>query len=1265
MSVERFKLLLKDLYTAFSLHTPYLLNDLRIFITKAARLLSNYLRFFKKWTPKIFIKVVITALDVVRKSFDISSVHLTGLVDKLRWCIEPARLVISVALLYAANFLERIQLEIENSDAQKPEQATIEPADLVLETVPQAQQEQDQEPVESTEPVCNTVPQPQQEQEREPVESAEPVCNTVPQPQQEQDREQEQDQKLVESAEPVCNTVPQLQQEQDREQEQDQNLVEFTEPVCNTVPQLQQPEGGNNQSELDILEPIQAMVIDMESKATALVSILQNNNQTIDAKVSSLQSLKSEIKQRNVPEGAVQFIFQAVHIAIGSHNVPLYTSGFSTLGHLLKRLYLQDQSALVFTHARAILPVLYERLGDHRPPVRKMASQAFTDIWPVANVEVEQYVLERGLIGKNARAREMGVTWLLEMGRDHGLLFRAYVPTLVGCLEDADSLVRDAAKGACIGLFRTAKPNAKADLRKHLQHKDVRKSIVQEILSTIDQSFVDDTADTHTAVTTEPAHPPPLSAKELEQKDTHRPNVGRVHPNPRESDNVVPLDVLSGRDIERYLSQMAPHFEGRESEANWPEREKGVKLLRRLTRGNAPHDYNQIFISSLRTLVDGIMKVVNTPRTTLSTQGCLLLQDLAKTCGPTIDPMTEIIMQNMIKFCGGSKKISATKGNDTMCIILESVSYTPRMLQHVTSACQDKNAQLRQYAATWLRILLGRESTSSRSTSANNLDTLQKVIQKCLNDANPSVREEMRTTFWKFHELWPQLADDILNTLDSKSRLALERNPANRLGASVVPRPVTPKGPRSRLALKEAIALQKKSRLSPKKPTMPTRPASAQSALSQSRADEHSAILPKVRTNPPALPKSTLSSAPVRLGGKPRRPATAEPTNTVVENELQNNDGIERNSISQSHSTIETSDSSQTSINATVIVHGHSSNGDIPASGVQAPTDKDEDFNASGVRAPTKEKEEGGDLTATPKQTKQPKCAFIWGLEEGEGVLARILSPIDLNESPWKQRNPRSTHKMKTLRDPEAAMRRIEQATRCIRARSLDFYAFMDLRNLLNRIKLSNIKIPDDTFDSLIYSLVEELAISPYHGVLHYPDDWMIFKRDVVDTIFTAAYYFTEQFERHCTRVVVGCINARAYMPTKFSYWREMRDMACMFARLDIVDDIIPELVACAEKGPGGTPGTQDATNMSLYILNALLTYRAEREQALPRKLWMCIASIIPQLIMERPAETRKEVKALCLRLYKANSEADFWAFLGHPSDAVNRLIRVYIKTSK
>lgn len=150
----------------------------------------------------------------------------------------------------------------------------------------------------------------------------------------------------------------------------------------------------------------------MEPKAVELLEVLRNMNLAIDAKVSQLNSMKSDIKQKNVPENAIVPIFDALRQSISSPHSTLLSAGFSTMGHFLKRLFIQEQHSIVASQARNIYPLLLERLGDHKERVRAQAAQAFTDFWPAASHEVEQHVLGTALIGKNNRAREMSMIWL-------------------------------------------------------------------------------------------------------------------------------------------------------------------------------------------------------------------------------------------------------------------------------------------------------------------------------------------------------------------------------------------------------------------------------------------------------------------------------------------------------------------------------------------------------------------------------------------------------------------------------------------------------------------------------------------------------------------------------------------------------------------------------------------------------------------------------------------------------------------------------------
>src|SRR5688500_12705362 len=70
----------------------------------------------------------------------------------------------------------------------------------------------------------------------------------------------------------------------------------------------------------------------------------------------------------------------------------------------------------------------------------------------------------------------------VQMHKENGLPFRAYVPVLMELLEDADGMVRDAAKNTVIELFRSAPNAAKSDLKRQLKNFKVRPAIEQAIV---------------------------------------------------------------------------------------------------------------------------------------------------------------------------------------------------------------------------------------------------------------------------------------------------------------------------------------------------------------------------------------------------------------------------------------------------------------------------------------------------------------------------------------------------------------------------------------------------------------------------------------------------------------------------------------------------------------------------------------------------------------------------------------------------------------
>lgn len=221
-----------------------------------------------------------------------------------------------------------------------------------------------------------------------------------------------------------------------------------------------------------------------------------------------------------------------------------------------------------------------------------------------------------------------------------------------------------------------------------------------------------------------------------------------------------PSYVNTHRELEDIFRDMHPFFEGKETEQNWLKREQSCTKLRRLNAGNASSDFHDVFLAGIKALLDGILKAVNSLRTTLSKEGCAVVQEVAKTARSGLDPMVEILLQNLIKLCGGTKKVATMRGDKAVSVIISNVSYNIRVMQHIWAACQDKNVQPRTYATAWLKIIIQKEEHhKSHVEHSGGADLMEKCIKKGLTDPNVGVRDSMRSTYWMFAKVWPAKAE--------------------------------------------------------------------------------------------------------------------------------------------------------------------------------------------------------------------------------------------------------------------------------------------------------------------------------------------------------------------------------------------------------------------------------------------------------------------------------------------------------------------------
>jgi CLIP-associating protein 1/2 len=422
--------------------------------------------------------------------------------------------------------------------------------------------------------------------------------------------------------------------------------------------------------------------------------------------------------------------------------------------------------------------------------------------------------------------------------------------------------------------IRNAPNGAKTDLKKQLKNFKVRPAIEQAIVKELAPTSSAAPSQQEEEPSTQPA--PRSLAASVSSLSSERPITPMLDNRP---DQVDPVYVNTQRELDDIFKEMQQHFEGKETEQNWLKREESITKLRKLLAGNAASDFPDAYINGARAMLDGIIKAIITLRTSLSKEGCSLVQDIANRYGSGMDPMVELLMQTFIKLAAATKKISSQLANITVDTLIAKTTYNARIMQHIWGACQDKNLQPRTYATGWLKTLINKEANHKNQLEhSGGLDLVEKCIKKGLADPNPGVREKMRATYWTFAGIWPARAEAIMDGLDTTAQKLLQNDANNPNSPKKSAGPVRPglglskSTMGSKPSLRETMMAQKKAMTSK---NLPARPGSAMSHFSpvKTTSTASSSATPAVRQRP----ESTIAGAPGGLSVAPMRPTKRRP----------------------------------------------------------------------------------------------------------------------------------------------------------------------------------------------------------------------------------------------------------------------------------------------------------------------------------------------------------------------------------------------------
>lgn len=503
----------------------------------------------------------------------------------------------------------------------------------------------------------------------------------------------------------------------------------------------------------------------------------------------------------------------------------------------------------------------------------------------------ERLLKEIGLASKAWRIREQSILTLVDIRRAHHLFpIRPYLPSLVGTLEDSDSTVRETAKTSVVVLFTGpgVSDAARADLKRELTKKGVRKTIVDTVLAKVLGSDntgtaagegVEATDVPQSQVTAKKGYIPPSLALQAQKaaggsdilaqgpntvsrmvshgsvKELSRPasRTAMASPPPSGGDttaNVQAVYVASSKDLDAEFTEMLKSFDGKETEHNWAPRDRAVTRVRGMLKGDVHIRYSEAFISHLKLFVDASLKTLASLRTIVATNTCSLYNELAVTLGTALDPYVDVLFSNLIRMAGFTKKIVAQITQSTVGVIITNTSPQPRTVVPIFwSGLQDKTPQGRAYAIEHVKTYLDVHGPRAKNAveASGVFDTLEKCLRKALSDANAGVRQNARATFWTFEGLWKERGRVILEAQEGTNRKQLERACPNQQGLPDV-QPTTPTAKKSSVAAAIAASRAKAKAIATAPPTLRHQATSAARTMS-----------PPKRSLSPSLSTGSLS----------------------------------------------------------------------------------------------------------------------------------------------------------------------------------------------------------------------------------------------------------------------------------------------------------------------------------------------------------------------------------------------------------------------
>lgn len=192
-----------------------------------------------------------------------------------------------------------------------------------------------------------------------------------------------------------------------------------------------------------------------------------------------------------------------------------------------------------------------------------------------------------------------------------------------------------------------------------------------------------------------------------------------------------PLSLFTNNPGQLFTSMDWDVFAGRESENNWHRRDEFLQhLIRDLERGT----FN---ISLWKSHTFDVLQVLHTARTQLALTACKFVATLLCHLPPDErDASIEIIMANLLRVCGSTKKLVARMAQEALELVF-TVAPANKVLTTALQTMSDKNVTLRQ--RIFEALLVSFKANAGRWLPRHWSDC-EALLIRAVGDASPIVR---------------------------------------------------------------------------------------------------------------------------------------------------------------------------------------------------------------------------------------------------------------------------------------------------------------------------------------------------------------------------------------------------------------------------------------------------------------------------------------------------------------------------------------------